>query len=95
MTIKVFKKYDENKPKPHLIPKEPLLEIAKVAGVGAEKYGEWNWKECDDPNRYLDALYRHLFAYESGEENDPETGLSHLAHAGCSLLFLMWLKKNQ
>jgi hypothetical protein len=37
---------------------------------------------------------RHLVAYQSGEEIDPESGKSHLAHAQCCLIFLAWVDKN-
>jgi len=35
------------------------------------------------------ALRRHMAAWWSGEDNDPETGLSHLSHAACCLAFLV------
>jgi hypothetical protein len=30
-----------------------------------------------------------MWAYWKGEDNDPETGLSHLAHAMCCVMFLL------
>jgi len=35
-----------------------------------------------------------LFAWWRGQDLDPETGLSHLAHAGCCLVFLMEYQRN-
>jgi len=32
---------------------------------------------------------RHIAAYNEHENKDPESGLSHLAHAACCLLFLL------
>jgi hypothetical protein len=34
---------------------------------------------------------RHVHAWRAGETKDPESGLHHLAHAGCCLLFMLWL----
>jgi hypothetical protein len=28
-----------------------------------------------------------------GEDKDPESGLSHLAHLGCCVVFLIWHEK--
>ncbi len=39
-------------------------------------------------------MCRHIFAWWGGEDKDPETGFSHLAHAGCCLLFLMEFQRN-
>ena len=39
--------------------------------------------------KVYDALQRHLSSWWGGEDKDPETNLSHLAHAGCCLLFLL------
>ncbi len=40
-------------------------------------------------SRPLAACLRHVFSYIGGEDKDPETGLSHLAHASCCLMFLL------
>lgn len=80
-----FKKADDGKPRPDLIPVELLIEMGKVMKHGADKYGADNWKNCEDPKRYEAAVARHWLAYLSGEELDSDSGLSHLAHCACSL----------
>lgn len=84
-SITEFKKADDGKPRPDLIPVELLVEMGKVMKHGADKYGADNWKNCEDPKRYEAAIARHWLAYLSGEELDPDSGLSHLAHCACSL----------
>lgn len=85
------RKDDQGKEQWRLLPLEPVVEIVRVLMVGAEKYGAGNWVQvvADDPDRYYDALWRHVSAWREGEERDPETGHHHLAHAACCLLFLM------
>ena len=81
-------KYDSAKPKMNLLPPKAILEVAKVLTFGAEKYDAENWRKLDDlQNRYTAGALRHIFAHMDGEELDPETNLSHLAHALCCLLF--------
>jgi hypothetical protein len=83
-------KHDSGKPMPRLLPPSALLAIARVLTFGAKKYSPDNWKHVPGAKeRYLDALWRHLLAYNSGEEIDPESGESHLAHIGCCVLFLL------
>lgn len=82
-------KYDEGKIGVHLLPPGALLEIAKVLDFGARKYAAWNWSKGLLYTRLYAALLRHLWAWFRGEDSDPETGLSHLAHAGCCVLFLL------
>lgn len=83
-------KNDAGKPRMSLLPTRGLFAISKVLGFGAEKYGAHNWQLVDNaPERYADALLRHVFAWTGGETNDPESGLNHLAHAGCCILFLL------
>jgi len=65
-----------------------LEETAKVLEFGAKKYDRCNWSKCDNPERYTSALLRHVSAWHNGEDCDQETGLSHLAHAMCCLMFL-------
>ena len=82
------RKYDSGKPQLYLLPPKSLYEIGKVLTFGAEKYGPHNWRKVDDlQNRYSSAALRHIFAHIDGESLDEETGLSHLAHAICCLMF--------
>lgn len=83
------KKHDEGKVGVHLLPPSPLIEIAKVLDFGAKKYSAYNWSKGIAYSRVFGAALRHLWAWWRGEDKDPETGLSHLAHAGCCVLFLL------
>lgn len=83
------KKYDAGKAPFSLLPYGPLEEIAKVLDFGAAKYGTHNWLGGMSWSRLADACLRHVFARIWGEKLDPETGLSHFAHAACCLLFLL------
>jgi hypothetical protein len=83
-------KYDTGKPDYSLIPPNALDDTVKILTLGAQKYSRDNWKIVDDaPNRYFAAAMRHLWARRRGEKIDPESGIDHLAHAICSLLFLL------
>lgn len=83
------KKYDGGKPRMELLPREGLEEIAKVLTFGAAKYDAHNWRKGMAWSRLAGACARHLFAWVAGENKDPESGLSHLAHAGCCIVFLL------
>lgn len=90
-----FVKADSGKLQWSLIPFEELKDVVKVLMLGAKKYNPDNWKKCDDVKRYKDALMRHVISYVSGDERDEESGLSHLAHAICNCLFLMWFDNQK
>jgi hypothetical protein len=90
------RKFDGEKERYDLIPMECIEDLAKILTMGSVKYGPHNWKELEDgEDRYFAALMRHLVASRKGEKNDPESGLSHLAHAMCNVVFLLWLEKNK
>ena len=78
-----------------LIPYGSIAEIADVLSYGAQKYSANNWARGTSWGRYFAAMCRHIFAWWGGENKDPETGYSHLAHAGCCLLFLMEFQRNK
>ena len=86
-------KYDENKVRFELLPQASLQEIAKVLTFGAQKYSDHNWTKGIAYSRLLGAAFRHLGAWAVGQDKDKETGLSHLAHAGCCIVFLLWMEK--
>lgn len=81
-------KHDAGKPMMDLLWSPHLVEVAEVFSVGAKKYSRYNWTKGIEFSRLYSALQRHLNAWWMGEENDPETGNSHLAHAGCCLQML-------
>ena len=82
-------KYDTNKIPLDLLPMAALLEVGEVLKFGAEKYEPYNWAKGMSYSRLIAACLRHVFAFNQGENLDPETGKSHIAHALCCLLFLM------
>lgn len=88
-------KHDKHKLRLSLIPTQLINGVGEVMTFGAKKYKPNNWKQLDDPSRYLDALMRHLEAYRSGEEFDQETGLPHLAHLATNAGFLMWFDEER
>lgn len=84
---KVGVKHDDEKPRMALLSTYALTETAKVLNYGAEKYGADNWRAGISARRLISAALRHILAFNDGEDNDPETGLSHLAHAMCMIMF--------
>lgn len=82
-------KHDEDKPRFDLLPFDALAEVNAVLVRGAAEYGRDNWRRGMAWTRLANAVLRHVFAWLRGEDSDPGTGLSHLAHATCSLLFLL------
>jgi hypothetical protein len=79
-----------SKPARHdLVPVDPLAAIATVFGFGAKKYADNNWRKGYNWSLNYAAMQRHLMAFWSGEDNDPESGLPHLAHAGFHVMALL------
>lgn len=83
------KKFDNGKPPMELLSSIALVEMAKVMGKGKEKYGAQNWRSGLAWSRVVGAAFRHISAFNDGEDKDPETGLSHIAHAACCCMFLL------
>ena len=82
-------KFDQLKPKMDLLPYDSLAEISKVLAFGEQKYGAGNWANGIEYRRLISAALRHIGQFNQGEDIDPESGISHIAHASCNLLFLM------
>lgn len=90
-------KYDDGKTDWSLMPFEAIEEINKVLDFGAKKYAAHNWRTGTGfkYTRVLSSLLRHTFAWARGEDLDPESGLSHLAHMGCNVMFLIYYNKHK
>jgi hypothetical protein len=92
-------KADEDKVRTDLFPYDAYIAICQVLTVGAEKYTDRNWERGMKWSRPFSACMRHLAAWWQGHEptsvnfafgdTDLETGMSHLWHAGCCILFLI------
>ena len=82
-------KFDQGKIPMHLHPPEPLFAIGEIWDFGQKKYSARNWEEGMDWSRPFGALMRHMWAWWGGEKKDPETGKSHLWHAGCCIFMLI------
>lgn len=72
-----------------LVPWRSVAAISEVYAFGAAKYDEHNWLRGYAWSLSFGALMRHLAAFWAGEDDDPESGLSHLAHAGFHVLALL------
>ena len=84
-------KHDQDKPRIDLIPPQAIIDIAEVLTYGAGKYDSHNWRDNGgfDYSRLYAAAQRHLLSFWDGQSLDKETGMSHLAHAACCIVFLM------
>jgi len=87
-------KFDTDKLPVNLLSNEALLQTAAVLKFGADKYHAHNWRDGFAWSRPLAAAMRHIMAYNDGEDKDPESGLSHLAHAACCIMFLLEFEKT-
>ena len=87
-------KFDQDKLPLHLLSTEAMNQTAAVLAFGAQKYAEHNWRNGFTWSRPLAAAMRHITAFNAGEDKDPESGLSHLAHAACCIMFLLEFEKT-
>jgi hypothetical protein len=87
-------KADAGKPRLSLVPPEIIKDIARVREYGLQKYGESeSWRRVE-PERYRDAMFRHLLAYIADPASvDEESGLPHLWHLACNVAFLCEMEK--
>lgn len=78
-----------------LVPARALLALSEVYNYGAEKYDDpHNWRRGYPWSWSFDAMQRHALAWWDGEDLDPESGLSHLAHVGWHAL-TEWTFQNE
>jgi len=89
--MKKATKNDGGKTRMDLLPPKALEGIAKIFTFGAKKYNDYNYKNGEglDWDRPYAAMIRHLNAWNDGEDIDPESGQSHLYHAGCCIMMLI------
>lgn len=80
----------QSKPQMGLIPHAALVEVARVMESGAVKYGPYNWRRTPvGYMAYLNAAERHRGVFQDGQDQDTDTGRSHLAHLAATALILL------
>lgn len=80
-------KKDTDRYEPTLIYPSFIKGLALVRRYGINKYGksdDWRTTKSEDT---LDAMGRHYLAILMGEDFDQESGLAHLYHLGCNVMF--------
>lgn len=77
-----------------LIPFSFAGETALAMTDGKYKYGAHNFVFGARASVYIDAALRHIWRYESGQDVDPESGVSNLAHAAACMAILFEAQSN-
>lgn len=85
-------KFDCDKVRMDLLDVSAINQLAAVLTFGSKKYAAHNWRGGISTSRLLAALLRHVFNYLGGQDNDEESGLSHIAHAMCCCMFILGLQ---
>ena len=84
---------DDGKSMVQLIDPSFLFAVGEVMAFGAKKYAPNNWRKGIHTMRLCGSVLRHVYAWMMREDRDPESKLSHLAHAGASLMMLYMTTK--
>ena len=95
MSEKLGDRFNEGKPRWSLVPQSALIPMVRVLEFGATKYEPFNWTKGLSITEICESLKRHLDAFMEGEDNDPESKLSHIGHIQCNALFLSWMHENR
>ena len=89
-------KADSGKARLSLVPLKILYDVARIREFGCTKYKDPdNWKKVE-PERYRDAMMRHMCAYiEDPDGVDEESGMPHLWHLATNVAFLCALEGKE
>ena len=88
-------RYNEGKPRWSLVDFKSLEGMVRVLEFGADKYDKDNWKKGEHTSKICESLLRHLFAHMSGKRIDEESGLSHIDHVACNVMFLSYMTNQK
>ena len=74
-------RYNTGKLRWQNVPLYLFEDVIKVGEFGEKKYNTFNYMKGFPMNELLDSLKRHLVAFENPHKSDedPESGVSHLA----------------
>lgn len=97
--IKKATRHNDGKPKMSLIleAREAMVGASLALQIGVANHGRGNYLAGDGlpQTEVADSLIRHLSAFLSGEDLDPETHLPHVDFILCNAMFLSQLAKTR
>ena len=82
-------RYNKGKPEMSHLNPQFLLDMANLMTASANKYGKFNYAKGQYYSTAYDSLQRHALQFMSGEDNDKESGYSHLTHIALNAM-IMW-----
>tara|TARA_R110000851_G_scaffold160786_1_gene304084 strand:+ start:9975 stop:10316 length:342 start_codon:yes stop_codon:yes gene_type:complete len=85
------KRFNTGKLRWSLVSWKALEPMVHVLMFGAQKYDSWNWVKGLKITEVADSLQRHLNAFIQGENDDPESKLSHVGHIMCNAMFISYM----
>lgn len=88
-------RFNDGKRQWSLVDFKSFEDMVKVLEFGAEKYAPDNWMKGLPVTEIAESLMRHLFAFLNGEDNDPESKLSHIGHMQCNLMFMAYIMREK
>lgn len=87
-------RFNEDKLKWSLVDFKSFEPMVQVLMMGARKYAPNNWKKGLPVTEICESLMRHLYAFLDGEDNDPESSISHIGHMACNVMFLSYMMRE-
>ena len=88
-------RYNEGKLQWSMLDFKSLEGMVRVLEMGSRKYSKDNWKLGMPVTQVCESLMRHLFAFMSGENTDPESGESHMSHVLVNAMFVEYIMKER
>ena len=80
-------RFNEGKPKWHLVHMKSLTPLVRVLEFGADKYGAFNWQKDTKREVILDSMFRHVIELMDGNEMDEESKQHHIGHILANAMF--------
>jgi hypothetical protein len=81
-------RYDDGKTPYDILSPISLEGTALILELGAVKYELRNWEKGMAWSRVIGPTFRHLVKFVAGEDLDQETGMPHVHHIACNVMFL-------
>lgn len=73
---------------------EFIMAMAEVLTKSRSKYAAFNWTLLTKLSTPYESLFRHLMAFQSGEDYDPDDGCHHMVKVAINAMFIHYHNVN-